>query len=220
MPTEAAGMPARNARAPVAAARRRSSFARGISFVALAVAAVLFGLFVWQAGVLAPPAPQDVGVASGPTTKPEQITVENAAISGTDKNNRSYEIKAKSGEQDPQLDQVIHMQQVESRFERETGSSIQISSDAGRFDRTSKDLQLSGKVTITEGTRYTAHMEKAAINTDDQSLVSQSPVKVDMQGGLIEADSLTVSSNGTRILFKGGVKARFTLNTAQTGDGE
>jgi hypothetical protein len=62
-------------------------------------------------------------------------------------------------------------------------------------------------------------MEKAAINTEDQSLVSQSPVKVDMQGTLIEAQSLTVTQNGTRILFKGGVKARFVTKTKTNGDG-
>jgi hypothetical protein len=39
-----------------------------------------------------------------------------------------------------------------------------------------------------------------------------------MQGSMIEADSLTVSGNGTHILFKGGVKARFKTTT-RTGDG-
>ena len=176
-------------------------------------------MFVWQAGVLAPRAPQQASTTE-PVQKPEQITATNAAIAGRDKNNLAYEIKAQSGEQDKAIEHVIHMQSIESRFERASGSSINIASDTGRYDRKTKDLQLTGNVLISEGTRFSAQMDKASINTNDQTLMSQSPVKVDMQGGMIEAKSLTVSGNGTHILFKGGVKARFNAKSAQTGDGE
>ena len=178
----------------------------------------LLGLFVWQAGVLAPPAPQEVAVTA-PVEKPDQITAENASISGRDKNNLPYEIKAASGEQDKAVEHIVHMQTVSSLFERPSGDKIKISSVEGQYDRKSKELVLTGDVVINDGTRYSARMDKASINTDDQSLTSQSPVKVDMQGSLIEADSLTVRENGTRILFKGGVKARFKTKTTQTGDG-
>lgn len=189
-----------------------------VGLLALAALVGFLGLFVWQAGVLAPGAPQQSSVTA-PVEKPDQITAANASIAGRDKNNLPYEIKARSGEQDKVVEHVVLMQSVESRFERATGSSINIASDTGRYDRKSKDLVLTGNVLIREGTRFSAHMDKASINTDDQTLVSQSPVKVDMQGGMIEAESLTVSGNGTRILFKGGVKARFTSKTAKTGDG-
>ena len=189
-----------------------------VGLLALAALVGFLGLFVWQAGVLAPGAPQKSSVTA-PVEKPDQITAGNASIAGRDKNNLPYEIKAKSGEQDKVVEHVVLMQSVESRFERATGSSINIASDTGRYDRKSKDLVLTGNVLISEGTRFSAHMDKASINTDDQTLVSQSPVKVDMQGGMIEAESLMVSGNGTRILFKGGVRARFTSKTAKTGDG-
>jgi hypothetical protein len=55
-------------------------------------------------------------------------------------------------------------------------------------------------------------MQKANVNLDDKSLVSDSPVHVDMATGTVEADSLEIMDNGKRSLFKGRVKAVFDAN--------
>ena len=167
---------------------------------------------------MAPPSPQDVKTEDK-VAKPEQITSQNASIAGTDKNNLPFEIHAKSGEQDKLLEHVVHMQAVTSVFERPSGSKLDVSSDTGRYDRKTKGLELDGNVVFSEGTRFRAVMQKASIDTQYQSLASQSPVKVDMQGTLIEAGSLTVTGGGTRLLFKGGVKAHFEPKKNNTGDG-
>jgi lipopolysaccharide export system protein LptC len=176
------------------------------------------GTFIWQAGVLAPPSPQDVKTDDA-VAKPEQITATNASISGIDKNNRPYTITAASGEQDKVIETLVLMNTVTGAFERPSGAKLDVASETGQYDRKSKALELAGDVVFSEGTRFKATMAKAAINTEDQSLVSKSPVKVDMQGTMIEAASLTVTENGTRILFKGGVKAKFTTSNS-SGDGQ
>jgi lipopolysaccharide export system protein LptC len=199
-PTELSG--------PARRAYTRQGLSRNLGWVALLGAVGLMGLFIWQAGVLAPPAPQDIK-AEETVEKPEQITSQNASIAGTDKNNLPFEIHAKSGEQDKALENIVHMQSVTSVFERPSGAKLDVSSDTGRYDRKTKGLELDGNVVFSEGARFKAVMQKAAIDTQNQSLASQSPVKVDMQGTLIEAGSLEVTSGGTRLLFKGGVKAHF-----------
>ena len=198
-------------------AQSRSGLSGLLGGIAASGALGLMALFIWQAGVLAPPSPQDVKTADK-VAKPEQITSQNASIAGTDKNNLPFEIRAKSGEQDKLLEHVVHMQAVTSVFERPSGSKLDVSSDTGRYDRKTKALELDGNVVFSEGTRFRAVMQKASIDTQYQSLASQSPVKVDMQGTKIEADSLEVSAGGTRLLFKGGVKAHFEKKK-NTGDG-
>lgn len=197
---------------------RRPHLAGLVGLLALGGAAGLIGLFIWQAGVLAPPSPHTIKT-NDMVEKPEQITTTNATISGRDKANRPFEISAKSGEQDKTISYLVHMQSVASVFERANGAKLDVTSDTGQYDRKSKALELSGNVVFNDGARFKAVMNKAAINTEDQSLASKSPVKVDMQGTLIEADSLTVTENGSRILFKGGVKAKFKSKTKTTGDG-
>jgi lipopolysaccharide export system protein LptC len=198
-------------------AGRRSSLAGFLGIGALLIAVGVFGTFLWQASVLAPPAPQDV-TSNDVVEKPDQITASNASISGRDKNDRPYTINAVSGEQDKTIDTLVLMNTVTGAFERPSGAKLDIASRTGQYDHKSKALELTGDVVFTEGTRFKAMMEKAAIDTNDQSLVSKSPVKVDMQGAMIEAASLAVTDNGTRILFKGGVKAKFTTRNSRTGD--
>jgi hypothetical protein len=114
-------------RPDLAAAARKAQARAGLSgkagLAAMAVGAGLLGLFVWQAGVLAPPAPQDV-VTDDKIDKPDQITGLNASIAGRDANDLPYVINAKSGEQDKVQDHIIHMQTVTSVFERPTGAKL------------------------------------------------------------------------------------------------
>jgi lipopolysaccharide export system protein LptC len=191
--------------------KARATWSSLVGGLALLLGFGLLASFIWQAGVLAPPLPQDIKTEAV-VAKPDQITATQASISGRDKNNRPYTINAASGEQDKTIASLVLMNDVTGAFERPSGAKLDIVSKSGQYDHKSKALELAGDVVFTEGNRFKATMAKAAINTDDQSLVSKSPVKVDMQGAMIEAESLSVTENGTRILFKGGVKAKFKTN--------
>jgi lipopolysaccharide export system protein LptC len=214
-PTNPSGLPTARR---VVTAQKRLSLATGVGAVAGLGGLGLLAVFVWQASQLRPKAPTDVKTIE--TVKnPEQISSENASIAGRDSGNRPYEIHAATGQQDKIIDTLIHMQTVTGVFERPSGAKLDVSSKQGAYDSKTKALELEGNVVFNEGERFRATMDKASINTIDQSLQSKTPVKVDMQGTLIEADNLTVTSNGTRILFKGGVKAKFNMKTRTTGDG-
>jgi lipopolysaccharide export system protein LptC len=200
-------------------AQRRANLSGLIGGLAIVLALGLLSVFVWQAGVLAPTTPKEA-TAIDVVAQPEQITSENASIAGRDKNNLPFEIRAASGQQDKTIDSLVLMQKVISVFERPSGSKLDVTSDNGRYDRKTKALELSGNVVFKEGVRFKAEMQAAAIDTIEQTLASKSPVKVDMQGTMIEAESLTVTENGTRILFRGGVKAHFEMKKNTTGDGQ
>lgn len=195
-----------------------ASTSRIIGLLAAVAGIALLGVFVIQAGILAPRAPQDVAPDVA-IANPEQITGENSRITGLDKNKRPFEIRAKTGQQDKTVETLVHLQTVTGAFERPSGSKLDVTAAAARYDTKSKDLALDGNVVFSEGERFKALMDKAKVNMDDQSLQSLSPVTVDMQGAHILADSLSVTDQGNRILFKGGVKARFVTKPQATGDG-
>jgi LPS export ABC transporter protein LptC len=191
---------------------------RGAGWVAAAFAAGLVGLFLVQSGVLEEEAAQKSDAP--PVVKyPDQVSSDNATINGLDRNQRRFEIRADAGQQDKTIKTLVHMQGVAGNFERNGGGRMDIAAKAAKYDSKTKALELEGDVSFVEGSRMKAVMDRAEVNTDDQSLRSLSPVKVDMQGSTIMADSLTVDGNGGRILFKGGVKARFMTKAPPTGDG-
>jgi lipopolysaccharide export system protein LptC len=208
------------ARARVAGKRiRRTSGAT--RYAGFAAAALAFGLavaFLFQTGAFNvreakksdPPAVVEY---------PDQISGSNATITGHDKNQKPFAIKAAKGQQDKAVKTLVHLQHVVGNFERESGNPMDVSANSGRYDTATKKFELQGNVVLSEGSTMKALMEVAEINTLDQSLQSSGPVTVDMKGTTIKAGSLSVSENGTRVLFRGGVKARFVTNTAATGDG-
>jgi LPS export ABC transporter protein LptC len=186
--------------------------------VAAGVAAGLLALFVLQAGILNVADPQKSALPQV-VENPVQLSGTNAVITGHDSNRKPYEIRAAKGLQDKLVKTLVHLQDVSGRFERASGGNMDIASRTGRFDTATKKFELQGNVVISEKDRMRAVMESAEIDTNDQSLKSSGPVAVDMRGASIRANSLSVSANGTRVLFRGGVKARFVTNTSPTGEG-
>ncbi|MFO1032822.1 MAG: LPS export ABC transporter periplasmic protein LptC [Hyphomicrobiales bacterium] len=188
------------------------------ALVALAAGAGLGLTFLVQLGVFSggpiSPPPQ------APVQKPNQITSGASEIAGFDKNKLPFLITAKHGEQDVADADLVHLSDVVSDFARPSGEKLNVTSKLAHYQTKTKALNLEGDVVFTQGTRFTARMDKASVNMDDQSLQSQSPVDVNIIGGRIAAPSLTISANGERILFQGGVKAQFVTQKEPTGDGQ
>lgn len=183
-----------------------------------AAAVGLLAVFVIQTGALRPAGPETSDEPAA-VEYPDQVSGSSATISGYDKNQKPFAIRAARGQQDKSVKTLVHLQDVVGNFERTTGRSMDVSASAARYDTKTRKFELEGNVILSEGGRMKAVMETAEIDTADQSLRTASPVTVDMQGASIKAGSLAVSENGTRVLFKGGVKARFMTNTAPAGDG-
>ena len=70
-------------------------------------------------------------------------------------------------------------------------------------------MDLRGDVVISQGTRFTARMEKAHVLVKEKSLSSDVPVAVTLADGFINANALRITNDGANILFLNGVKARF-----------
>ncbi len=133
-------------------------------------------------------------------------------ISGIDKENQPYEIAAKKGVQDKSSAHLVHLETVTGVFHRPNNKQVNLISNTALYNAKTKGMTLVGDVVFEELGRFKARMQKANVNLDDKSLVSDSPVHVDMATGTVEADSLEIMDNGKRSLFKGRVKAVFETN--------
>jgi LPS export ABC transporter protein LptC len=192
----------------LARAQTRAHLLQKVGFASGLVVLGLITYFIVKAGFLVPPAPQDVKSEIA-IANPDVATGQNARINGFDRNNHAYEIRAKSGVQDKTVTSLVHLDGMTADFIRPGGESLVVTSDKAHFDNKSKVMDLAGNVVLDQGQKFKATMDKATVNTVDQTLQSQSPVVVESRGGIIHADSLTVTESGNRILFKGGVKAHF-----------
>lgn len=211
--------PAPPAGASARRANTRAGLTRWLSYVMLAAAGGLALTFASELGLFenfskTPAAPL------APVENPDQITGGPSRISGFDKNKRPFEITAQKGVQDATVDTLVHLQQVRSSFNRPDGSKLHITSKTAAYETEVKTLDLEGDVLFDQGDRFKARMAKAAVDMQDQSMVSKAPVVVNIIGGTITADSLAITSNGDRIIFRGGVKSHFVRQKTKSGDGE
>jgi lipopolysaccharide export system protein LptC len=192
----------------LANAQWRANAVQKLGLLAGLTVVALITYFIIKAGFLVPPAPQDVKSEIA-IANPDVATGQGARINGFDRNSHAYEIRAKSGVQDKTISSLVHLDDMTANFIRPAGENLNVTSDKARYDSKSKVMDLQSNVVLDQGTKFKAMMDAATVNTVDQTLQSKSPVVVETRGGVIHADSLTVTDNGNRILFKGGVKAHF-----------
>jgi lipopolysaccharide export system protein LptC len=195
-------------------ASQRAKLSKLIGPIAVLAGLAVFALFLLQSGFfdflnpMPSPNPEKL-------TNPTQISGTHSQITGFDKNNYPYELTAQKGLQDKDTASLVHLESVTGVFHRDAGKKIEVASDGAKYDSKTKALRLDGNVIFEEQGRYKALMSQADINVDDNSLSSQLPVHVDTSNGTVEADSMTVSDNGNRILFRGHVKANLEMGSTK-----
>ncbi len=201
---QASGSNAASATRAVARAR----LAPILSWIAIAGGLVFVGFFVAQAGLVAYRVPKET-TAQANVANPGQITSYDSTVSGVDRNNMPYELKAKRGWRDTERDELTHMETVLGTFQKASGEKYNVTSKTGQFDEKLKQFDLTGDVEIAQGSRFTARMDKARVMVEDKSISSDVPVEVMFGDSTIHANGLKMTDDGANILFLNGVKARF-----------
>ena len=185
-----------------------------LSALVLAVTIGLIGLFLIKAGLFAslftrPPKP----VANMPL--PEQVTSGVSTITGFDKDNQPYEMKAQSVLQDKTNNDLAHLTTVSGYLRKKTGDTMRLSAKSGAYDKEKRILDLIGNVKLISQGQYTAYLEKARVTLKDKRLYAKVPVKVIFAQGSINSNGVDITENGARVLFFGGVKTHFDASSAK-----
>jgi lipopolysaccharide export system protein LptC len=208
--------PASTAERMALAARKRALLSRYFGLGAVLLGLGVAAAFLLQSGFFTnfvpKSAPQQQAAAP-----PAVVSGSQSHINGIDRDNQPYEISALKGVQDPSSASLVHLETVTGVFHRPDNKQVNLNSKTALYDSKTKAMTLSGDVVFEEPGRYRAQMQNAAVNLDDKSLVSQSPVMVVISAGTVQADSLEIIENGKRALFKGHVKAQFAKEV-QGGD--
>jgi LPS export ABC transporter protein LptC len=187
--------------------------AQALSWLTAAAILAIAAVFLAQAGLFSLLLPERAPLP--PIPNPEQITATDSTVTGLDRQNQPYEVKAARGWQDAKTPTLVHLETVEGRFRRPAGAEYTITAATGLYDTKSKTLDLAGNVEIVQKDRFTARMDKANIEVETKTLTSGVPVEVHFPDGTVSANGLVISDDGARILFSNGVKAMFSRQTAE-----
>ena len=146
--------------------------------------------------------PNDAGklVISG-----TKITMESPKLSGYTRDQRWYELNAKSAAQDVTKPSMVELQEVRAKIQTEDKSTIFLSAKDGLFDRNAGILTLNHNIVLKSSSGFEMHLEEAVVDTGSGEIVSNKPVSVFAQDATVNADRLEVSKSGEIVNFIGNV---------------
>jgi lipopolysaccharide export system protein LptC len=134
-----------------------------------------------------------------------KITMEAPKLSGYTRDQRWYEMNAKSASQDVTKPDVIELAEVRAKIETADKTTIFLSAQAGTYNRKTSILNLNRNVVLKSSAGFEMHLEEASVDTGSGEVVSNKPVEVLTQDGTLNADRLEVEKSGDIVRFVGGV---------------
>lgn len=178
------------------------------SWIILACTIGLILFFVIETGMLsalfAPKELRQVHISL-----PDQVSSGVSTITGFDKDKQPYRLTATKVVQDEKESKKAHLTIVAGQLKKKNGEILTMKALKGVYESEKKILNLIGKVQLSSKGRYMAHLEKATVSLKEKRLYAKVPVKVFFDRGTIDANGMEISDNGKKILFFGGVKARY-----------
>lgn len=186
------------------AANRHSARVRLFRRIAIASSLLAIGLI--SAAVLLNPLRRLPGAVSIGHVGVEgtKITVDSPKITGFQADGRPFDIKAQTGVQDITTPNIIELHGIDSKIGTDP-SITWVKAAQGVYDSSKDKMTLEGDIQIKNSGGYDIRLKTARIDFKTGGLVSEDPVKVLLDGGIVTANLLDISDNGHKVSFSGEV---------------
>lgn len=139
----------------------------------------------------------------------DKITMEHPRLTGVRRDGKPYDVTAESGVQNPKDPSRTALTKLNAKLRMADDTDTRIIGDSGTYDSNSQVLDLAGNVHI-RSVNFDLAMRSASMNFKTNVFGSNEPVRLDLNNGWIEADSLASTENGVEVTFQGNVRSQFT----------
>ncbi|WAJ29029.1 LPS export ABC transporter periplasmic protein LptC [Antarcticirhabdus aurantiaca] len=186
-----------------ARARRHSRVVRllKLGLPVFAALIVLVGVGVtWLARAM----PENLSLASA-GIEDGRIVMDGPRIDGFDKSNRPYSMSAERAVQ--AIDgSGVDLEGVSARLAVSNDLSVDITARGGHYDAGTETLLLSDAIHVATSDGMTIELSRATLRPAAGTLDGEGPVAIRTATQSIDAGAVSVSENGDRLRFSGGLK--------------
>jgi lipopolysaccharide export system protein LptC len=144
-----------------------------------------------------------------------KIVMELPRMAGYTKDARSYEVSARSANQDFTHPDEVELEGVAAKVEVENQGLVEVNAANGVYHPKTQQMVLGNSVLLKSSAGYEAHLTDASIDMRSGSIVSEQPVEVKLLNGVLNAQRLEVAESGALMRFSGGVA--MTLDISGNG---
>lgn len=145
----------------------------------------------------------------GVGVKGTKITMDSPRLTGVQPGGGRYRIEAKSGIQDIMKPSVIELIGVDADVGMADRTKTHVLASHGVYDNKLDTMSLDGDVKIANTSGYTLGLQTMLIDFKRGTLTSEERTRVDLKGGNVRADAMTISDNGHNIRFTGHIESTF-----------
>src|SRR5262249_13502967 len=107
-----------------------------------------------------------------------KVTMEKPKLAGFKKDNRPYEVVAKSAVHDVTQPTIVNLLDMDAHLSMENGGSAVLKAKLGIYDAQNETLEVRDNVTVKTTTGYDIHLESAKMKFKTGDISSDQPVNV------------------------------------------
>jgi len=189
--------------------RDYSRFVTAMKFVLPMLAAGLIALLAVWSQIRIEDGRFRIGMTSIAPTDIDRLSMVNPRFQGIDDQNRPFTVTAAEASQVKNNDDLIDLVRPQADITMESGSWMAVSADSGRYQRSTRHLQLDGQVSLFQDQGYELHVESIAVDVAGGIAVSETAVSGQGPAGELSGEGLKVAGKGAVIELTG--KSRVLL---------
>ncbi|OLP59230.1 LPS export ABC transporter periplasmic protein LptC [Xaviernesmea oryzae] len=185
---------------------RHSQRVRRLKII-LPLAAVLIGAIFLVVSVVRAFLPEHLQIESA-TIENGKIVMQSPAISGRNKQDISYSMKAQRALQDIANPDLITLENIQAEMPVNDSTIATVNAKSGLYDRGKNTLDMNAPFTISMNNGLLAEFNSAYLDVNAGEMRSDKPIAVRLNGGSIVAKRLEMTDKGHNILFEGDVRVQ------------
>ncbi|HXV28857.1 MAG TPA: LPS export ABC transporter periplasmic protein LptC [Sinorhizobium sp.] len=140
------------------------------------------------------------------TIEDGKIVMQNPAISGRNRQNISYSMKAQRALQDIGNPDLITLENIHAEMPVNETVIATVNALSGIYDRGANTLDMNAPFTISMNNGVHADFQSAYLDVSAGEMETKRPIAISMNGGSIIAQTLRMTDKGHIVTFEGMVR--------------
>lgn len=137
-------------------------------------------------------------------------------LTGVDDKQQTFEIKADEAIQDRADPAKVTLAGIDARINLADGGTIGFSAQKGVYNTDLNQIWLSEELEVRSSEGYVAQLSEAQVDFKNGLMVSNSPVLIFTNDGVIKASGIQVLDGGKKVIFSGRVNLNLNGSAGET----
>lgn len=173
--------------------------------IVLPIVAVVIAVIFAAVSIVRTMLPEELHIENA-TIENGKIVMQNPAISGRNKQDISYSMKAERALQDIANPDLITLEKIHAEMPVNDKTIATVDATSGLYDRGGNTLDMNAPFTISMNNGVIADFQSAYLDINAGEMQSKKPIAIRMSGGSIVAQEMRMTDKGRVISFEGMVK--------------